>query len=314
MKLISISGGGGYIGSKATTYFLNQGYKVRVMDNFYKTHCDALFSVAHNPNFEFIYGDVTKIKDCEKLVDGCDAIINLAAIVGFPQCAKNPVLASLVNAGGTENMLKARNTYDKNVPFILTSTGSVYGAVTDTICTEDTPANTKTQYGITKKCAEIIAQENPNTIIYRYATAFGVSPCMRVQLLVNDFVHRALTEKVIVIFEADFKRTFIHIGDFIRSLEFGILNHDKMKDKIYNVGDNNLNWSKRQLGEYVSKKTGCLLHFAETGKDLDVRNYEVDYSRINNAGFRCNVTMEQVIDELLKAAPLLRVGNRYEPN
>jgi nucleoside-diphosphate-sugar epimerase len=313
MKL-AISGAGGFIGSLACKYFLAKNYQVRAMDNFYKGHCDALFGVANHPNFEFIYGDVTKREDCDRLVKDCDAIIHLAAIVGFPQCAKNPVLAKEVNVNGTINMIDARNNHNYDTPFILTSTGSVYGAVTDNICTEETACNTKTIYGFSKLQAENYIRNYENTTIYRYATAFGVSPCMRVQLLVNDFVHRAITEKVIVIFEADFKRTFIHIGDFIRSLEFGIINHDKMTEKVYNVGDNQLNWSKRQLGEYVAKKTGCLLHFAETGTDLDVRNYEVDYSRINNAGFRCSVTMEQGIDELLKAAPLLRVGNRYEPN
>jgi nucleoside-diphosphate-sugar epimerase len=314
MKTIAISGGGGYIGSRTIGYFLNKGYKVRTMDNFYKGHCDALFPYTTNENFEFIYGDVTNINDCNKLVQGADAVVNLAAIVGFPQCARNKDLAYAVNVRGTSNMMEARNHFNKDIPFIFTSTGSVYGAVTEQLCTEKTPTNTNTVYGLTKLAAENRIIEEENAIVYRYATAFGTSPCMRVQLLVNDFVFRAFNEKIIVVFEADFKRTFIHISDFIRSLEFAILNYKNMKDKVYNVGDNGLNWSKRELAEYISKKTGCALHFAETGKDLDVRNYEVDYSKINNLGFKCEMTMESGIQELIRAIPLLRVGNRYEPN
>jgi nucleoside-diphosphate-sugar epimerase len=314
MKQISISGAAGYIGSRAIGYFLNRGYKVRSMDNFYKGHVDSLFHYINHPNFTFFDGSVTRLEDCQKLVEGADAVINLAALVGFPICARNPDLAMVVNTFGTENMIKARNSYNKEIPFVLTSTGSVYGAVTDSICTEDTACNTTTVYGKTKLEAEKIVQDEPNTVVYRYATAFGVSPCMRVKLLVNDFIHQAYNERAIVIFEADFKRTFIHISDFIRSLEFGITNYQKMPHKVYNCGDESLNLSKRELANLIAKKTGCSLFFGQTGKDLDVRNYEVSTKRLNNLGFKCEITMEQGIDELIKAVPLLRVGNRYEPN
>jgi nucleoside-diphosphate-sugar epimerase len=314
MKTVAISGAGGFIGSLATKYFLKQDYRVRAMDNFYKGHIDSLLEVITHPNFTFIPGDVTKFADCKKLMEGADAVINLAALVGFPQCAKNEILARAVNVGGTQNMLLARNSSNPDIPFILPSTGSVYGAVTEQICTEDTPTNTNTVYGLTKLEAEQYVKRCENVVIFRYATAFGVSPCMRIQLLVNDFVYRAMTERIIVVFEADFKRTFIHISDFVLSLEFAINNYKQMTDIVYNVGDNSLNWSKRQLANYISEKTGCLVHFAETGKDLDVRNYEVSVDRINKLGFKCFTSMEKGIDELIKAIPLLRVGNRYEPN
>lgn len=310
---IGITGCGGFIGSYLSNLLLSKGYKVKGLDNFYKGHCDSLFHVITNPNFEFMYGSVTEQKDCNKFVEGCDAVIHLAAIVGFPQCAKVRILAEQTNHSGTVHMLYARSLYNRKIPFVFASTGSVYGALTEK-CTEQSPCNTNTVYGLTKLHAEKAVVAEPNTVTYRFATCFGVSPCMRVQLLVNDFVNKAFNDRIINVFEADFKRTFIHIHDFCRALEFGVLNCENMPEKLYNVGDDKLNWSKRQLAEYISKKTGCHLHFAETGQDADVRNYEVDYNLINSKGFKCEKTMEEGIDELIKAIPLLRIGNRYEPN
>jgi len=307
-KKIAISGCGGYIGNALVRYLLWQGYSVKGMDNFHKGHCDALLGIIENPNFEFIYGDVTRQEDCDKLCRDADFVVNLAALVGFPACAKQPALAQVVNVEGTRNMIKAAD--DK--PFVFTSTGSVYGVVKD-ICTEESPINTNTIYGKTKYEAEGIVRQAPNTVIYRYATAFGLSPNMRVNLLVNDFVNRALTEKVLVVFEADFKRTFIHISDFCRSIEFAIHNYSAMQEqKVFNCGSNDLNWTKRQLADYVAEKTGCYVHYADVGKDWDVRNYEVDYSKLNNLGFHCTRNMEDGINELIKATPLLRARNPYE--
>lgn len=320
MKLIGITGCGGYIGSRATGYFLERGYRVRGLDFGLRGHCDALFHYIDNPNFEFMYGDVRKWKDCINFIGGntkkpdqCDVVINAAAIVGYPLCDKWLKFADDVNVDGMEQITFARDTINHNIPIILTSTGSVYGAVTDGLCTEETPCNTKTRYGLTKLQAEKILLEAGNGIIYRYATAFGTSPQPRVQLLVNEFVYRAYTEKLLSVFQADFKRTFIHIHDFIRSLEFAILNSDKMMGNVYNCGDDSLNWSKRQLAEYVKSKIDCQVIYNDNGKDLDERNYEVSYKKINDLGFKCEVTMESGINELIKAVPLLRLGNRYEP-
>jgi nucleoside-diphosphate-sugar epimerase len=307
-KTVAISGCGGFIGNALVRHLLDAGYKVRGMDNFHKGHCDALLGVINHINFEFIYGDVTREDDCAKLVKGADYIVHLAALVGFPACAKQPALAEVVNVEGTRNMVNAAN----GRPFVFTSTGSVYGAVKD-LCTEESPINTNTIYGITKYKAEEIVRKYPNTVIYRYATAFGLSPNMRVNLLVNDFVHRALTEKVLVVFEADFKRTFIHISDFCRSIKFAFNNYKEMQEqKVFNCGSNQLNWTKRQLADYVAEKTGCYVHYADVGKDWDVRNYEVDYSKLNNLGFECVFNMEDGIGELIKATPLLRTRNPYE--
>ena len=304
---ILVTGGGGYVGNVLCRDLLDRGYKVRCMDNFHKGQCDALIALAGKSDFEFMYGDVTNVSHVKKALDGAEAIIHLAAIVGFPACDAQPSLATAVNVDGTRNILEFR---DPEVPMVFASTGSVYGKV-EGICTEDSPLNAVSLYGDTKKGAEIAVRDEPNTISYRFATGFGVSPCMRVNLLVNDFTHQAMTNKCLNIFQADFRRTFIHVRDMSRAFIFGVENYKKMSHNIYNVGANNLNWTKRELAEYIAERTGALVNYAETGVDLDQRDYEVDYSRIQDDGFECSVTMEEGIDELLKVVPLLQIRHQY---
>jgi len=307
MKIL-VTGGGGYVGNVLCRDLLDQGYKVRCMDNFHKGQCDALIALASKSHFEFMHGDVTNVSHIKKALDGAEAIIHLAAIVGFPACDAQPSLATAVNVDGTRNILEFR---DPEVPMVFASTGSVYGKV-EGVCTEDSPLNAVSLYGDTKKAAEIAVRDEPNTISYRFATGFGVSPCMRVNLLVNDFTHQAMTNKCLNIFQADFRRTFIHVKDMSRAFIFGINNYKKMSYNTYNVGANNLNWTKRELAEYIAEKTGALVNYAETGVDLDQRDYEVDYSKIQGEGFKCTTSMEDGIDELMKVTPLLQIRHQYQ--
>ena len=306
MKIL-VTGGGGYVGNVLCRDLLTRGYKVRCVDNFHKGQCDALIELITYPNFEFVHGDVTNIEDVKQMVDGVDGIVHLAAIVGFPQCAKQPSLAKAVNVDGTKNILKYRN---EDTPLIFASTGSVYGAVEGT-CTEESPLNTISLYGETKRDAEFMVREASNTVSYRFATGFGVSPCMRVNLLVNDFVYQATLNKCLNIFQADFRRTFIHVRDMSRAFIFGLENYNQMKHKVYNAGANTLNWTKRELAEHVSELTDAVVNYAETGKDLDQRDYEVDYSKLLDEGFKCKVSMKKGIDELLKVIPLLQIRHQY---
>ncbi len=306
MKIL-VTGGGGYVGNILCRNLLNLGHQVRCVDNFHKGNCDALFSLITNPNFEFMYGDITNIEDIKKMVDGTDGIIHLAAIVGFPACAKQPALSVAVNISGTENLLRFRN---RNTPFVFASTGSVYGKV-EGVCNEDSPLNAVSLYGENKRAAEEMVRGEPNTVSYRFATGFGVSPCMRVNLLVNDFVYQAMTNKCLNIFQADFRRTFVHVSDMARAFIFGVENLDNMSHNVYNVGDKKLNWTKRELAEYVCEKTGSIAHYGETGIDADQRDYEVDYGRINREGFFCEKTMEDGIDEIIKIVPLINIRHQY---
>lgn len=311
MKTIGVTGCGGYVGNVLVRYLLSKSYKVVGMDNFHKGQCDALFSVIDNPDFEFIYGDVTKQGDCDKLAKQVDGIIHLAAIVGFPACAKQPALSKAVNVDGTINMVNARNKVSSSIPFVFASTGSVYGKITET-CHENVTPNPQSQYGIDKLAAENYVSSNPNTLSLRFATGFGISPCMRVNLLVNDLTYQAVYNNCFTLFEAEAKRTFIHVYDMARSFTWALENTGKHSMNVFNCGDVTLNWSKRELAEYIKLKTGCLVTYADIGKDADARDYEVDYTAINKAGFRCEKNMETGINELLKVMPILRIKHQYE--
>lgn len=302
-----VSGGGGYVGNVLCRALLDRGYNVRCVDNFHKGNCDALIPLVTRPGFEFMYGDVSNPEHVKKMWWEVDACIHLAAIVGFPACSAQPGLSEIVNIGGTEELLRERH----GRPFVFASTGSVYGKV-DGICTEDSPLNTLSLYGITKKAAEdMVTHHGDNTVAFRFATGFGVSPNMRVNLLVNDLVYQAVTQKCLNIFEAHARRTFISVYDMSRCFIFGLENIGKLKHKVYNAGANNLNWTKRELALYISEKTGAVVSFNETGTDLDQRDYEVSYDRLKDEGFECVKTMEQGIDELVKVSQIMRIRHQY---
>jgi nucleoside-diphosphate-sugar epimerase len=312
MKTILVTGCGGYVGNVLCRHLLQLGYHVRGMDNFHKGHCDALFDVVWRDEFEFMYGDVTVEDHCRKAVEGVEGIIHLAGIVGFPACSRQPALSYAVNVEGTRNILIARNRVNDKIPLVFASTGSVYGKIVD-ICTEESTCNPQSIYGQHKLEAERLVRNEPNTISFRFATGFGIGPCMRVNLLVNDFVYKALTERCLTVFEADAKRTFIHVKDMAYSFEKGMfaVRYSKLPQNVYNAGASELNWSKRQLAEYVKSKTGCLVTYADVGKDLDQRDYEVDYSPFERDVHDCRITMEEGIEQIIKATPLIQVRNNY---
>ncbi len=159
-------------------------------------------------------------------------------------------------------------------------------------------------YGKTKIEAERLVLAEPNTLVYRFATGFGVSPCMRVNLLVNDLVYQAIHNKSLTIFESGAKRTFIHVHDMARAFLFGI---KQQWTGIYNVGSNNNNYTKRDIAELIKKKTNCFVTYAEIGKDEDKRDYEVDYDKIDKERFNLLYSVENGIDELVKVCKLINI-------
>jgi nucleoside-diphosphate-sugar epimerase len=166
-------------------------------------------------------------------------------------------------------------------------------------------------YGVNKRVAEEMVGTQDNTVSFRFATGFGVSPCMRVNLLVNDFVYQAITNKILTIFQADFRRTFVHVRDMAKAFTMGVENMGNWKHKVYNCGANHLNWTKRELAEYVKESTGCFVHYEEIGTDADQRDYEVSYDKLSDEGFQCEVDMKTGIQELIKVAPLLQIRHQY---
>ena len=311
MKIL-VTGGAGYVGTTLVPKLLEKGYDVIIFDNLMHGG-NQLLPLFRYKNFKFIKGDIRNIEELTKAVKGQDIIIHLAALVGFPVCRMNPELAKEINVQGTINLIEACS--DDQI-ILYGSTGSNYGVVTD-ICTEDTPLNPLSLYGETKTKAEQLLLERGNTIAYRFATAFGVSPRLRLDLLVNDFVNKCLRDGYLVVYEKNFMRTFIHVSDMAESFIFGIENIDKMINNVYNVGDDSMNYSKEHICNMIqenilkTRKTNAFIHFEEIGSDADKRNYIVSYDKINNLGFYTKVDMEQGIREAIEVLKIIDLDNAY---
>ena len=307
MKKVLVTGGAGYIGSVLVPELLNAGYDVTVYDSL-MFGGNSLFTSFLNPNFHFVSGDVRDIFKLRKCAEDKDVIIHLAAIVGYPACQKNQTLAREVNLDATKGLVDVLRP-DQYILF--GSTGSNYGAVKEGVCTEETPLNPLSLYGETKTEAEKYLIENSNSTAYRFATAFGLSPRLRLDLLINDFVNKAINQKYIVVYESHFMRTFIHVKDIARSFLFAIENHDKMSGQVYNVGGNSMNYSKRDVCNLIQEKIDYYLHLADIGMDADKRDYVVSYDKINKLGFETTITLEQGIDELVKGIKTIKYNDPY---
>lgn len=305
MKIL-VTGGAGYVGTTLISQLLGEGYEVVCYDNLLFGG-DAILPFFRNPDFSFIKGDVRDFKELRKAAKSADVVIHLAAIVGYPACRKDPELATSVNVEGTKNLIKATSNQQL---ILFGSTGSNYGAVEE-ICTEDTPLNPLSLYGQTKTLAEKMLLEERKTIAWRFATAFGVSPRMRLDLLINDFTYKALTQGYLVIYEKHFMRTFIHVHDMGRVFLFGIEKNGEMAGNVYNVGDERMNYSKEDICNMIEKKTGAYIHYADIGEDADKRNYIVSYKRINDLGYNTTITVEEGIDELIRALKAIEFRTPY---
>lgn len=303
MKIL-VTGGAGYIGSCLVPMLLRRGYKVTILDNF-TWGIKPILHVAADPNVELISGDVRDKELVKKAMSGQDMVIHLAAIVGYPACASDRDRAISTNVEGTRNI--ARELGDRKL--IFASTGSTYGKV-EGICNEETPIDPLTLYGSTKWQAEKLVTTSGGVAL-RFATVFGVAPRLRLDLMVNDFVYQALHNKQIILYEGHFRRTFIHAMDAARSYLFAIDYYDKMKGEAFNVGDNKMNFTKRDVAKEIRKHLEFYLHEADVGEDLDKRDYEVSYEKINVLGFQAEVTFEQGIKELIKVLRHIKVTNEW---
>ncbi len=306
MKLL-VTGGAGYVGSVLIPRLLSAGHHVRVLDNLMYGG-QTLLPFFSERGFEFLKGNILEENTVRQAMKGVDAIVHLAAIVGYPACKKNEQLAHDVNYIGAKIIEKNR---DRSQLLLYASTGSNYGAVVGQICTEETPLNPLTIYGTTKTQAEQHFLNSPNTICYRYATAFGVSARMRLDLLINDFVYQAVKTRNLIVYEKSFKRTFIHVIDMARSFLFALENAERMIGHVYNVGSEAMNYSKEDVANLLKKKFDFYLHYADVGKDEDQRNYEVSYAKINALGYQTTVSIEDGLDELIKAYQVIDVKNPF---
>jgi nucleoside-diphosphate-sugar epimerase len=297
MKIL-VFGGAGFIGCVLVEKLLeDRNNEVYVIDNFRKG-IDPIVSYMPNNRLDIRYGDIRNIHQIGKQIREIqpDVIVLASGIVGLDDCNNNEKMTVDVNVQGWRNVADVSVGY----PIIGLSTGSVYGKL-DEICTEESPCNPVSLYGTTK-----LEGEKPildvGGIIYRYATAGGVSRNMRLNLLTNELTRDAVVNKRLDVYQPEVRRTFISIDDFANSIIFAINNchpYSSMRGQIYNVGDNDNNWTKRQLVEYIQKKTGCEVYYNEDKEDPDLRDYIVNFDKINKLDFKCKVSVEQMLDDLI---------------
>ena len=305
---ILVSGGAGYLGSVLVPCLLAEGHKVRVLDNFLYGQT-SLLDCCHNPNLEIIRGDIKSEETLLKSLWNMDYIIHLAAIVGMKACDKDPLTAKATILDAT---VKLATLKSKEQRIIYPCTNSGYGIGQPdkegqlAYCTEETPLNPISLYGRLKVMAESFLMNYDNCISLRLATVFGASPRMRLDLLVNNLVYRAVNDKYVVLYQSHFKRNYIHIRDIAKAFIHCINNWDRMKDQVYNVGLSNCNLSKWELCEEIKKHVPDFYFVeAEIGEDIDKRNYIVDNSKIEKTGFKPDYSLADGIRECIKAYQVL---------
>ena len=303
---VFVTGGAGYIGSILVPLLLSKGYEVSVLDNFMYRQTPLLECCA-NPQFDLIKGDISDDGLISSLLAKSDIILPLAAIVGAPACNANPILARQINLEAPRLMIKK---ISKSQRVIFPTTNSGYGiGRKDTFCTEDTPLRPVSSYGKWKAEIEAAFLETGTAITYRLATVFGVSPRMRLDLLVNDFVYRAFKDRFIVLFEEHFRRNYIHVRDAAEAFVFGIRNYEAMEGQAFNVGLSDANLTKRQLCEKIKGYVpDFYIQSAAIGKDPDKRDYIVSNEKIERLGWKPTFSIDDGIKELLKGYRILSLG------
>lgn len=304
MADILITGGAGYIGSVLTPALLREGHSVTVLDSFIYRQA-SLLDCCTNERFTIINGDCRHTETLKRAMYGKDFIFPLAALVGFPVCEKDQTAARTVNLEAVELLLSLR---EKGQRVIFPCTNSGYGlGQGQQFCTEESPISPISLYGKTKMAAEAAVLSAGDSLTFRFATLFGASPRMRTDLLVNDFVYRAVFDRALVIFEGDFKRNYLHVRDAARAFIFAMEHFDDMKGTMYNCGMSDANLSKLELCAEIKKQIPAFTYVeAPVGTDPDKRNYIVSNAKIEAKGFLPAHTLQDGIAELIKAYSIIK--------
>jgi len=301
---IVVTGGAGYLGSVLVPTLLASGYRVTVVDNFLYRQ-NSLAACCADPNFSVVNGDVRDEGLMRSVLSGADIVIPLAAIVGAPACDRDPVAATSTNKDAIASMLRV---LAPSQWLLMPITNSGYGiGEPGKVCTEESPLRPISRYGIDKVEAEKAVLERENAISFRLATVFGMAPRMRIDLLVNDFVYRAVTDRFIVLFEGHFKRNYLHVRDVARVFLHGIENFATMRGRPYNVGLSDANLSKIELCERIAAQLPSFVFTeAKIGEDVDKRDYVVSNERVEATGFRTAHSLDAGIAELIKGYRMIR--------
>jgi nucleoside-diphosphate-sugar epimerase len=298
MKNILITGGAGYIGSTLVPDLLSKNYNVTVVDNFVYKQTSLASSIRHK-NFSLVFGDVRDESLMKSLTAKADVVIPLAAIVGAPACDKDPIAAQTINKDSILSLLK---NISSSQQIIMPTTNSAYGSGDkNNYCDESSPLNPLSLYAKDKVVVEESLMQHENSTSFRLATVFGISPRMRLDLLVNNFAYRAITDGFVVVFEGHFKRNYIHVLDVVQAFNLALEHPDKFRGEIFNVGLSEANISKLELCEEIQKIIPSFTYLeAALGKDPDQRNYVVSNEKIEAQGFSPQVTLSAGLKELVK--------------
>jgi nucleoside-diphosphate-sugar epimerase len=309
MTNVLVTGGAGYLGSILVPALLERGFAVTVIDSFMYGQ-DSLAAVCYHPKFSLVRGDVRATETMKPLLKRADVIIPLAALVGAPLCDRDPIAATTTNKDAIVGML-AHISRQQRVLLPITNSGYGVGEA-GRFCTEETPIRPISLYGRDKVEVErILLDRHPETISFRLATVFGMSPRMRLDLLVNDFTYRAYVDRFIVLFESHFKRNYIHVRDVARAFLHGIDHFDAMKGGPYNVGLSDANLSKRELCERIQAHLPSFVFIeSDIGKDPDKRDYIVSNEKIERTGYAPAFSLDDGIVELIKGCAMIR-NTRY---
>lgn len=305
---ILVTGGAGYIGSILIPVLLDAGYEVTVVDNFMYQENSLASSCAH-PRFRVVRSDVRVMDVMVPLLAKSDMVIPLAALVGAPICDRDPVTAISVNRDAVVELLRHAS---KDQGFLVPITNSGYGiGEPGKLCTEESPLRPVSRYGRDKVELERVIMDRGNAISFRLATVFGMSPRMRIDLLVNDFTYRAFNDGCIVLFESHMKRNYIHVRDVARAFIHGLQGFDRLCDNVYNVGLSDANLSKLELCERIRRQIPNLTILeAPTGSDPDKRDYIVSNAKIEATGYRPAYSVDDGISELIRGYTMIR-NTRY---
>ena len=303
MSKILVTGGAGYLGSVMVPELLKQGHEVTVLDSFMFNQ-NSLAECCHDNKFDVVRGDARNKDLLRDLCKDKDFIIPLAALVGAPLCSRDRIGTASTNRDAIKILTEILS---KNQSMIIPITNSGYGIGEKGVyCTEETPLRPISFYGQTKVEAEKIAFERENTVSLRLATVFGMSPRMRLDLLVNDFTYRAVKDRVIVVFEGHFKRNYIHVRDVAKAFIHTLNNFDDMKGEPYNVGLSDANLSKLELCAEIKKIVKNFIYLeAPLGEDPDKRDYIVSNEKIESTGYKPDFSLLKGIKELVKGYTIL---------
>lgn len=301
---ILVTGGAGYLGSILVPELLNLGHAVTVLDNFMFRQ-QPFGHVCHAPNLKIVRGDARDAACLMPLVKDADIVIPLAALVGAPLCDRDSFGTISTNRDAVKTLVDLLSV-DQRILMPISNSGYGIGEK-GKLCTEESPLRPISLYGRTKVEAEEIAMEHGETISFRLATVFGMAPRMRIDLLVNDFVYRAMHDRVVVLFESHFKRNYIHIRDVARVFVHGLKNFDTMKGEPYNVGLSDANLSKRELCEVIQRQMPDFVFLeSEISEDPDKRDYIVSNEKIEASGYQPSYSLDDGITELMKGYEMLR--------